>query len=321
MGASGTMDLTGASTAPGTTLFENGGTPNQTGDVYFYNVNLSTSTFFAVAGNFEFLGGNETSFSATPDANLPGSLSFNTTNGQFTYVVTQTDLIGAGITTGDMRDIFVTGSSATAANDTDALRFNYILCFAEGTGIATPKGETAVEALQISGLVRTADGRDVPVKWVGRVTAKPMFNPADRLAPVKIAAGAFGDTPHTDLIVTADHGMVLDERIINASALVNGTTVTWLDWKQLGERVTYYHVETEAHDIILSHGAASETYLDVPDRRSFDNYAEYVAQYGADAPIQATPMPRISSARLVPPEVRRRLSARGVVEVRRQSGN
>ena len=42
---------------------------------------------------------------------------------------------------------------------------------------------------------------------------------------------------------------------VNASALVNGNTITWLDWKALGEIFTYYHVETEAHDVILANGA------------------------------------------------------------------
>ncbi len=36
--------------------------------------------------------------------------------------------------------------------------------------IATPDGETAVEALSIGDLVMTASGEQVPVKWIGRQT-------------------------------------------------------------------------------------------------------------------------------------------------------
>ncbi|KMW60146.1 hypothetical protein AIOL_000299 [Candidatus Rhodobacter oscarellae] len=238
----------------------------------------------------------------TLDLPLPDSTLAN-----YTYQVTRDELIANGVSsitftvTGDWTQA---GGDPAFGTDTDTVTFNFTLCFAAGTGIATPSGKTAVESLLIGDLVTTADGRDVPVKWVGRVTANPMFNPADRLAPVKIAKGAFGDAPTRDLIVTADHGMVLDGMIINASALVNGDTITWHDWKALGASITYYHVETENHDVILADGALSETYLDMPDRSSFDNFAEYIALYGEETPIAENPMPRISSARLLPASLR-----------------
>ena len=194
-----------------------------------------------------------------------------------------------------------------SGTDTDTITFNFSPCFAAGTGIATPKGETAVEALQIGDLVRTADGRDVPVKWVGRVTANPMFNPADRLEPVLIRKGAFGDAPTRDLIVTADHGMVLDNYVINASALVGLPGVEWYPWKALGETITYYHVETEDHDVILANGAEAETFLDATSRAQFVNFAEYQALYGSEPAIEHMVLPRISSRRLLPDTLRRKL--------------
>lgn len=302
MGVSGTMELTNASVAPD--IVVDIGEP--TGDVYIYNIDLSSGSTFVLSGDFEFTTGNDDTYVSAVSLNFPGSLIFSPSDGTFTYEVSLTDVQAAGVNSGSIQ---VIGSSDVGDNDTDTIEFNYTICFAEGTGIATPEGETAVEALQIGDLVRTADGRDVPVKWVGQVTAKPMFNPADRLEPVKIAAGAFGDTPHTDLIVTADHGMVLDGTIINASALVNGTTVTWLDWKQLGQTFTYYHVETDAHDVILAHGAASETFIDAPDRQSFDNYDDFAARYGDGSPVPSNGYPRVSCARLVPQSVKHMLKA------------
>ena len=42
------------------------------------------------------------------------------------------------------------------------------VCFAAGTMIATPEGETAVEELSISDSILTASGKTVAVKWIGR---------------------------------------------------------------------------------------------------------------------------------------------------------
>ena len=81
------------------------------------------------------------------------------------------------------------------------------------------------------------------------------------MQPVRICAGALGDgLPNADLTVTADHGMVLDGLVINASALVNGATIDWVPLAELSTRVTYYHVETTGHEVILANGAPSESF-------------------------------------------------------------
>lgn len=180
------------------------------------------------------------------------------------------------------------------------------LCFAAGSMIATPKGETAVEALKIGDLVTTAKGRKTKVLWVGRQTVNTVNAPL-RMEPVCIRKHAFGDNvPHSDLVVTADHGMVLDGFVINASALVNGTTIDWVPLAHLDETVTYYHVETEHHDVILANGAASETFLDMRGRAAFDNFEEYLHLYGAERIVSELPHSRITSRRLLPDCVRRR---------------
>ncbi|TBX22124.1 hypothetical protein TK43_12720, partial [Roseovarius sp. JS7-11] len=93
------------------------------------------------------------------------------------------------------------------------------MCFAAGTQIATPSGERVVEGLQIGDDVLTAEGRAVTVKWVGRQSVKTRFGAVERLAPVRIRAGALGEgLPHSDLTVTADHGMIVDGVICHAGA-------------------------------------------------------------------------------------------------------
>lgn len=184
--------------------------------------------------------------------------------------------------------------------------FPFTVCFAPGTAIATPEGAVAVEALSIGDPVLTADGRTVPVKWVGRQTRAPLFQ---RIRMIRVAAGALGDgLPLRDLVLTADHALLIDGLLINAGALVNGTTITEL--RDLPERVTVYHIETEAHDVILAEGTPTETFIDYAGRQAFDNYAEYVALYGADRAIAENPAPRISSARMLPAALCARLGIR-----------
>lgn len=184
----------------------------------------------------------------------------------------------------------------------------YTYCFAAGTGIATPSGEVAVEALAIGDKVLTADGRTIPVRWIGRQMVSNLFA-GERARPVLIRAGALGDgLPRADLTVTADHGMVIDGLVINAGALVNGTTITSVPLAELPATVTYYHVETADHHVILANGAPAETFVDYAGRAAFDNYAEYLALYGAPQMIAELRAPRITSARLLPASIRARLA-------------
>ena len=182
------------------------------------------------------------------------------------------------------------------------------LCFAAGTQIATPTGERAVEGLRIGDHVLTAEGRAVAVKWVGRQSVKTRFGTAERLAPVRIRAGALGDgLPHSDLTVTADHGMVVGGVIGHAGALVNGTTITRVPLAEMGEVYTVFHIETEAHEIILANGAPAETFIDNVSRRVFDNFAEFEALYGDVPEMDELPLPRAMSARQVPVHIIARL--------------
>ena len=183
-----------------------------------------------------------------------------------------------------------------------------LVCFCEGTMIATPEGAARVEALSIGDVVLTAQGDSVPVKWIGRQTVSTRFGPAERLMPVRFAPGSLGGgLPHTDLTVTADHGMLVDGVVCHAGALVNGTTITRVPLAEMGETYTVYHVETEAHEIILANGAPAETFIDNVSRRVFDNFAEFEALYGDLPEMEELDYPRAMSARQVPLHVLLRL--------------
>jgi len=205
----------------------------------------------------------------------------------------------------------VSGSAVSWPANISAITINpvsYALCFAKGTMIATPTGETTVEDLSVGDAVMTHSGLVVPVKWIGRQTVMTRFRPADRLGLVRIATGTLdGGLPHTDLTVTADHGMLVAGVICHAGALVNGTTITPVPLEEVGETYTVYHIETEDHEIILANGAPAETFIDNASRRAFDNYAEFEALYGDVPEMQELPYPRAMSARQVPVAIRAKL--------------
>jgi hypothetical protein len=184
-----------------------------------------------------------------------------------------------------------------------------LVCFLEGTRIATPTGERAVESLAIGELVLTADGRAVPVKWVGRQRIRNhAILASPKLEPVCITAGALGNgLPHSDLFVTAAHGMVWEGLVVNAGALVNGTTIHFVPLSEMPEVFTWYHIETEGHEEILAHGAPTETFVDYVGRSHFDNHQEYLDLYGAERIIPEMKRPRVSAQRMLPDHLRARL--------------
>lgn len=182
-------------------------------------------------------------------------------------------------------------------------------CFLTGTRIATPSGEVAVETLRTGDMVLTADGRAVPVRWLAKQTiANIPYALSPKLEPVRIAAGALGaDLPETDLVVSADHGMILDGLVVNAGAMVNGSSIRFVPLSEMPASFIWWHIETEAHDVILANGAPSESFIDYTGRKAFDNYAEYLDLYGADHLIAEMPAPRVSAQRQLPASLRARL--------------
>ena len=187
---------------------------------------------------------------------------------------------------------------------------SFVICFLAGTLIATPGGERPVEALSIGDLIVTADGESAPVRWIGVQSVVTFFADPLHSFPIRIAAGALGEgLPTRDLLVSPDHALMLDGVLVQAGALVNGTTI--VRETAMPERFTYYHVELDDHSLVLAEGVPAETFVDNVTRRRFDNFAEYEALYGdAAASIAEMDAPRVKSARQLPQALRERLAAR-----------
>ncbi|MDR6955130.1 hypothetical protein J2X65_004509 [Ancylobacter sp. 3268] len=191
----------------------------------------------------------------------------------------------------------------------DFVNDDFTPCFLVGTRIATPEGPRAVEDLAIGDAILTITGETRPVKWIGRKTVVSIF--ADPLLsyPICIAAGALGENvPTRDLFVSPDHALLIDGALVQAGALINGTTIARVEHPE--ERFTYFHIELDDHSLILAEGVPAETFVDNVTRRRFDNYAEFEALYGTDNKvIPEIDLPRVKSARQLPSTLRARLEA------------
>jgi autotransporter-associated beta strand protein len=158
----------------------------------------------------------------------------------------------------------------------------YAACYCRGTLIATDKGEVAVETLAIGDGVVTASGAARPIKWIGRRSYGGRFIMGRKdMLPVCVKAGALADNlPRRDLWISPHHAMYLDGVLIEAKDLVNGVSIVQAAG---AEKVEYFHIELDSHDVIIAEGALSESFVDDDSRGMFHNANEYRALY-PDAP-------------------------------------
>ena len=179
-----------------------------------------------------------------------------------------------------------------------------VVCYHRGTEIRTTKTGRRVEDLKIGEKVLTVSGKSKPIKWIGRQRFKKAAALArpKSLLPVRVSRFALdGHTPHKDLYVSPNHGLLLDGVLIPAIYLVNGTSIVQAMPEGV-EEIDYFHIELKTHEIIFAEGAAAETLLVMNDREAFsdlireqfDNLAERKKLYGKDDFPPMTPCaPRI----------------------------
>ena len=154
-----------------------------------------------------------------------------------------------------------------------------VACLVRGTLVRTPHGEVAVESIAIGDAVTTVDGRTARVKWIGqRAYSRSFLEANDKIRPVLIGAGALGaHGPDRDLMVSPEHAVLIDTVLVPAGLLVNDAGIR----RTRGlDRVDYFHLEFDEPQVIITNGAATESYVEQGNRRMFSNHAEYSALYG-----------------------------------------
>ena len=187
-------------------------------------------------------------------------------------------------------------------------------CYCAGTLILTEHGEVAIEQLAIGDRVVTLSGATRSIRWIGRRSYAGRFILGNTdVLPVCIKAGALGESvPRRDLWISPHHAMYFAEdcggMLIEARHLVNGTSIVRA--KRV-DRVDYFHIELDTHDVIIAEGAPSETFLDDESRGMFHNAHEYATLHQYEIP-EPTPYcaPRCDDGYEVE-AVRRRLTPRG----------
>lgn len=139
----------------------------------------------------------------------------------------------------------------------------HIPCYVAGTHLMTPAGETLIESLMPGDLVQILSGPDITtcaIRWIGHRHIDLCRHPQpETVTPIRIRPHAIGPAmPHRDLLVSPDHAILVEGKLICARQLVNGTTVC----RETGWRsVTYYHVELDHHAILMAEGLPAESYI------------------------------------------------------------
>ncbi|RPE67243.1 Hint domain-containing protein [Pacificibacter maritimus] len=157
----------------------------------------------------------------------------------------------------------ITGSGYTGLTHNASQDF---VCFVLGTAILTPLGEVPIEKLGVGDQVMTMDHGPRPIRWIGRRKVQV----CNKLAPVRIKVGALGNgLPHTDLLVSQQHRMLLRSRIVRRMLDVDETLVPAKSLVDLpgicidrfDREVTYLHLLLDAHEVLFANGAPSESLL------------------------------------------------------------
>lgn len=139
-------------------------------------------------------------------------------------------------------------------------------------------------------MVVTKDGSAKAIRWVGTMAFERDGQPwTAGVMPIRIQKGALGNgCPHSDLYLSRSHMLYLDGVLIPAGDLVNGSTIAAVDVEI--ERLEYFHVELDQHDVLFAEGAACETLLaNVGQHSHFDNAGTYIALYGALPTVATLP--------------------------------
>ena len=234
------------------------------------------ATGFAINGTTtDVENGQIVSVTVRDDANnVVDTLTATVTAGAWSAGVTATE---AGMLANGSYTAFADVSDAAGNPAPEAAQpFDVVVCFASGTRVLTVTGEVAVENLHIGEVVVGASGTLHPISWIGHRSIDLARHPHPQtVAPIRIRQSALADnTPHRDVLLSPDHAVFVDGKLICARQLINGTTISQ---DMHCASVDYFHVELDRHAVLLAEGLPAESYLDTGNRGFFTNAGGPVA--------------------------------------------
>jgi hypothetical protein len=154
------------------------------------------------------------------------------------------------------------------------------VCFVKGTRILTIDGYIPIEKLKLNASLISkgrivngnfrADPNGCVVKKLKGIGNFKVDGNKKKNAPICIKKNAFfHNYPSRDLYVSADHGIIVGTKNVQAKDLVNDDTI--YRCSEFGE-VEYFHVELDHHSAIIAENMPTESYLDVGNRNIFENW-------------------------------------------------
>jgi hypothetical protein len=112
-------------------------------------------------------------------------------------------------------------------------------------------------------MVCTASGETRAIKRVisWKAEREPNQDWTDAVAPIKICRSALApNVPHRDLYLSTGHALYLDGMLIRVRGLLNGRSIVRCS-KGEEDRLSYFQLELEDHQVIFAEGAPVESFL------------------------------------------------------------
>lgn len=246
-----------------------------------------------------------------------GAATINPSTGEWTYDLDDSnpfvDALDPGETLIDTFTVLMTDTSGAGNGQTDTqvvtITITGVVCLTSGALIETGDGERPIESLEAGDLIVTQSGPK-EIAWIGRrVIELDELAQNPKLLPIRIKAGALGNgLPRRDLLVSRQHRMLVKSAIAKRmfgvdEVLVPAIKLTGLPGIYIDasvERVEYFHLLFDRHEIIYAEGAPTESLLTGPEAlktRTPQMREEIIAIFPEVADLDHEPEP----ARVIPP--------------------
>lgn len=144
-----------------------------------------------------------------------------------------------------------------------------VICFMQGTRIATPDGETPIEDLVVGDIIQTLDHGLRPLRWIGcRHLGARELTENPNLRPIRIRKNVVGtDQSIDDLIVSPQHRILVASKVAKRMfdspevlvAAKHLLVIEGVDVAFYFETVTYFHILFDQHEIVFANGVGAES--------------------------------------------------------------